>query len=171
MFDKVEGFLMKQKVLKNAGIGVSIKGNFFCKSPETVKIGNYVYIGPDARFWGSGNLSIGNNVIIGPNLTTITTNHNYKGSMIPYDSKPISKDIVIEDNVWIASNVSIIPGITIGEGAIVGMGTVVTKNVPPLAIVGSNKLQILGFRDEIEYGKLVETDSLYMKYKYESGLV
>ena len=52
----------------------------------------------------------------------------------------------IENDVWIGGNVSIKPGITINNGAIIGTEAVVTKDVPPYAIVGGNPARILKMR-------------------------
>ena len=52
----------------------------------------------------------------------------------------------IGNDVWIGKNVLIKGGITIGDGAIIGMGSVVTKDVPPYAIVGGNPAKIIRFR-------------------------
>lgn len=170
MIGKIRNYLFKRKIKTRGGVGVSIEGNFECRSPETLSIGNYVYIGPNAKIWGTGNTIIGNNVIIGPNLTTISTNHDWRGEMVPYGVGAICEDVVICDNVWIGANVCIVPGVTIGEGAIVAMGTVVTKDVPPLAIVGSNQLTVLGYRDASDYEKKCLDGELYLKKKHEGAL-
>ena len=55
-------------------------------------------------------------------------------------------DVVIGNDVWIGANVSIIGGCTIGDGAIVAAGSVVTKDVPPYAIVGGVPARIIRYR-------------------------
>ena len=67
---------------------------------------------------------------------------------------------MINDNVWIGRNVIINGGISIGEGAIIGIGSVVTKDVPPLAIVGGNPARILGFRPLKKYLTLRDAGEL-----------
>jgi len=54
--------------------------------------------------------------------------------------------IIICDDVWVGANSVILPGVTIGEGAIIAAGSVVTKNIPPYAIVVGNPAKILKFR-------------------------
>lgn len=51
--------------------------------------------------------------------------------------------VVIEDDVWIGENVLIRGGVTIGTGACIAMGAVVTKDVPPYAIVGGCPAKII----------------------------
>ena len=52
----------------------------------------------------------------------------------------------IEDNVWIGENVTICPGVTIGENSVIGAGAVVTKDVPPYAVVAGVPARLLRFR-------------------------
>ena len=55
---------------------------------------------------------------------------------------------IIEDYVWLASRVTVLPGVHIGRGAVVASGAVVTKDVPPLAIVAGIPAKIIGYRKE-----------------------
>lgn len=55
----------------------------------------------------------------------------------------IRGDTVVGSDVWIGFNATILPGRSIGHGAIVGAGSMVTKDVPPYAIVGGNPARIL----------------------------
>jgi acetyltransferase-like isoleucine patch superfamily enzyme len=47
----------------------------------------------------------------------------------------IRKSVVIEDDVWIGAHTVILPGVRIGKGSVIGANSVVTKDVPPMAIV------------------------------------
>jgi virginiamycin A acetyltransferase len=65
--------------------------------------------------------------------------------------------IVIENDVWIASNVTIKEGVKIGNGAVVAMESLVTKDVPPYAIVGGNPAKIIKYRfNEEQIKELLE---------------
>ena len=65
-------------------------------------------------------------------------------------------DIVIGNDVWIGYHATIMQGVTIGDGAIVGARAVVTKDVPPYAIVGGVPARILKYRfDESTRKKLL----------------
>ncbi|WP_082171733.1 CatB-related O-acetyltransferase [Methylobacterium indicum] len=64
---------------------------------------------------------------------------------------------VIGNDVWIGHASFIGQGLTIGDGAVIAGHSVVTKNVPPFAIVGGNPAQIIGFRfDPRQIGKLLD---------------
>ena len=55
-------------------------------------------------------------------------------------------DIIIKDDVWIGQSAIICSGVTIGQGAVVAAGAVVTKDVPPYAIVGGNPAKLIRYR-------------------------
>lgn len=120
-------------------------------SYKTISIGNDVYIGPYAIFFAEKGLTIGNKVIFGPRVTIMAGNHNFKviGSYI-FDNHEKNEDddlpVSICDDTWIGCNVVILKGVTIGRGAIIGAGSIVTKDVPPYAIVGGNPAKIIRYR-------------------------
>jgi len=122
--------------------------------PQFVEMGDNVHLNRGAFVRAEGGLKIGDNVHIARNLTIYTINHNYMGNALPYDNTVVKKSVVIERNVWIGINVTIVPGVKIGEGAIIGAGTVVTRDIPPLAIVGSQSPKIIKYRDEAHYALL-----------------
>ena len=105
-------------------------------------------------------LTVKANVIIGDNFHSgiecmiITDSHNYEGDAIPYDDTVISRDVVIEDNVWLGNRVIVLPGVTIGEGAIIQAGSVVVKDIPKYAIAGGHPAKVFSSRDNDHYEKL-----------------
>lgn len=55
-------------------------------------------------------------------------------------------DIIVEDDVWIGFRATILSGVRIGQGAVVAAGAVVTRDVPPYAIVGGVPAKVIGYR-------------------------
>ena len=105
---------------------------------------------------GNGKVLIGNHFHSGKQCLIINTYHKYdNGDAIPYDSSiSISKDIIIEDNVWIGDRVLILGGVTLGEGAIIQAGSVVVKSIPKYAIAGGNPATVFKYRNIDSYKKL-----------------
>ncbi|MDY3360264.1 MAG: acyltransferase [Clostridium celatum] len=102
-------------------------------------IGNNTLISANVNLnSGVGNIKIGNNVMIAANSYIINNDHDIYGNLSPKKSGHITKDIIIEDNVWIGANCIVLKGVKIGEGAIIAAGSVVTKDIKPYSInVGS----------------------------------
>ncbi|MCD5001692.1 acyltransferase [Enterococcus saccharolyticus] len=102
---------------------------------QKIQIGNNSSIGKNSKVQGP--VKIGENVMIGPELLTMTKNHNMKDLNIPMNSQgdTAAKEIIIGNDVWIGARVILLPGIRIGDGAVIGAGTVVSKDVKPYDIV------------------------------------
>ncbi|MGD7007040.1 acyltransferase [Metabacillus sp. 84] len=161
--------IYKKLKLKWLNKKVEICSGFSCAYPDHIHFKGYAYIGPNAKFWGEGKVIIENNVIIGPNITIMTSNHDYNGDFLPYDSSNILGDVIIEENVWIGANVNVVPGITIGEGAVIAMGSVVTRDVPKYSIIGGNPAKPIKTRDVDKYKELKNKNLLYLEKKFSRG--
>ena len=94
---------------------------------------------------GRGEVTIGDNVDIAQEVNIWTEQHDYNSPS--YEA--IDKPVVIEDYAWVASRATILPGVTIGRGAVVASCAVVTKDVPPLAIVAGVPAKIIGTREDV----------------------
>jgi len=140
--------------LKSCGNNVFINEHVKITVPNQVTIGNNVHIGEFSYLATRGGLSIGDNTHISRNFIVYTSNHNYLGNALPYDDELLLKPVSIGKNVWIGMNVIVVPGVNIGDGAIIGMGTVVTKDVPPLSIIGCQPYRIIKYRDLSHYNEL-----------------
>lgn len=140
---KVRGFCGKL-ILKQCGKNVNIeKGAHFSSE---LSIGDNSGIGVNAQI--APYVTIGNDVMMGPDCMMYTTNHGMERTDIPmWKQKSSSPDpIVIGDDVWIGSRVIILHGVHIGNGSVIGAGSVVTKDIPPYSIVGGNPARIIRSR-------------------------
>lgn len=64
---------------------------------------------------------------------------------------------IIGNDVWLGANSLVLKGVKIGDGAVIGAGAVVTKDVPPYAIVGGNPAKVIKMRfDDETIGKLMQ---------------
>ncbi|MDO9027899.1 MAG: acyltransferase [Candidatus Roizmanbacteria bacterium] len=110
--------------------------------PKNISIGDDSIIGEGVVLDGRDKLMIGNHVDIASEVMIYNSEHDVN------DENFIAKNssVKIEDYVFIGPRVIILAGVTIGRGAIVGAGAVVTKDVPPFAIVGGVPAKIIGER-------------------------
>lgn len=112
-----------------------------------IKIGNSCFINSFSILYGHGDLVIGNQVLIGPQVTIVPANYGFQERDAPLRMQSLSKKgIMIEDNVWIGAGVTILDGCTIGQGAVIGAGAVVTKCVEPYTIVAGIPAKPIGCR-------------------------
>lgn len=116
----------------------------------SIRIDEHSYIGRHSSIQVSENqhVIIGKNCKIGP-FFCVWSQSSYVDHDFNFESeiKPKIGDIVIHDAVWIGANVIISPGITIGENSIIGANSVVTKDVPPFAIVGGVPAHIIRYKN------------------------
>ena len=135
-------------LFKYAGKNINIeKGAYFGDGSE-IEIGDNSGIGINCKV--SGKVTIGKNVMMGPDVIILTKRHKFERtdiSMIDqgYDTPA---PVTISDDIWIGTRSIILPGVTIGKGAIVGAGAIVTKDVPEYAIACGNPAQIKKYRKE-----------------------
>ena len=161
------GFIKKLKVLRcklllaphrNISIGNNTtygRGTVFW-APKRMTIGSNVYIGKYCTL--QADMEIGNNIDIANNVGLIGKyDHDYSkvGVSIKdapwigdatYDFKGKDQKIIIDDDVWIGFGSVVFTGVHIYRGAIVAAGSIVTKDVPPYAIVAGNPAKIIGYR-------------------------
>ena len=104
-----------------------------------VVVGDKVTIKCGVQLWDG--VHIGSGVFIGPNATF--TNDLFPRSKV-YPEKFLQT--VVEDGASIGANATILPGIRIGRSAMIGAGAVVTRNVPPFAVVVGNPGIIVGYQ-------------------------
>jgi len=129
------------------GKNVYLFGGVIIIAPSGVRIGNRVTVNTRSRLDGSGQLEIGDDVMIGPGVQIITSNHRFDRLDIPMMYQGINKKpVLIKDDVWIGSNSIILPGVTIGTGAIVSAGAVVTKNIMDFDIVAGVPSKVIKSR-------------------------
>jgi len=115
---------------------------------HTVSIGANSSVGPNA-FVDRGT-RIGTNVMMGPDVLIYTRNHCTSRTDIPMTEQGFRSvaAVIIGDDVWIGSRVIILPGVTVGSGSVLGAGTVVSRDVPPFAVVVGNPGRVVRYRNE-----------------------
>lgn len=108
------------------------------------RIGAYSRINRNCCLDARGPLRIGENVSISPEVAILTAFHRADDPDFRVEERPV----VIEDHVWIGTRATILAGVTLGRGSVVSAGAVVTRDVPPLTIVGGVPARPIGTRPE-----------------------
>lgn len=150
---------------------LSIQAHVSITCPNRISIGRKCYLSRDCKLYatpespirigvnfsantnvminarGKGYITIGDNVMIGPNVVLRSNDHVFDQTDVPIKDQGMSEgSITIGDDVWIASNAVILQNVSIGDGAVVAAGAVVTKSVAPYAIVGGVPARTIGTR-------------------------
>lgn len=114
--------------------GAIVQGNVQFGDHCSVQTGTII-VGYGTRENPTGQVTIGHHVRIAPHAQILAGNHDISDPEAPI-GPVIGQPIVLGDNVWVCGRVIITAGVTVGRNAILAAGSVVTKDVPPYAIVG-----------------------------------
>ena len=144
---------VKRSMLGSHGVNVHI-GSHLQGNLENVSCGNNVFLGANNVFLSSrARIRLGDDIMLGPGVTIITGDHRMdiqgKPMTAVTDSEKLpqnDQDVVLEGDNWIGANATILKGVTIGMGAVVAAGAVVTKDVPPMAIVAGVPARTIKYR-------------------------
>lgn len=140
---RIRGFCGKL-MLEQCGKKVNIERGAEFSTKMT--LGDFSGIGIDARIKGA--CDIGKYVMMGPNCTIYTWNHETSDTSRPMMGQGFTKEekVIIGDDVWIGGNVTILPGVKVGSHSIIGACSVVTKDVPEYAVVAGNPATVKKYR-------------------------
>lgn len=133
-------------LFRQMGHKVVIEKHAYFGTGEQLTIGDYSGLGVNCHCVGP--ITIGRDVMMGWDVIIFTGNHTTEDVGRPMRGQGATprEPVVIEDDVWIGARVIILPGVVVHRGAILAAGAVVTKDVPPYAVVGGNPARILKFR-------------------------
>lgn len=114
---------------------------FFADGGRNIRVGRRVFINQNCTIYDLAPVTIGSDVLIGPNVSLITTGHPVAPS--ERFAALVAEPIDIGENVWIAAGVTVIGGVQIGRNSVVAAGSVVTHDVPADTLVGGNPATII----------------------------
>lgn len=113
--------------------GVILRGESTVTTPffyefGNISIGHNVYINAGCVFLDNAVITIGENSLIGPNVTLSTASHPCDPTQRNTDL--ITAPITIGKNVWLGAGVVVLPGVSIGANSVIAANSVVKSNVP-----------------------------------------
>ena len=133
---------LMRRMFRSVGERVWIEPDFRCEFGKNITVGDDVYINFGCVILDCGQVTIGRNTLIGPNVGIFSGNHTVDageraaGGLIP-------KPITIGERVWICGQVTIVPGVTIGNDTVIGAGSVVTRDIPSGVVAAGNPCRVI----------------------------
>jgi maltose O-acetyltransferase len=144
------GYALRRQLIRHiassVGQEVIVKHNAQIGAGVGLIIGSRSQLGHNCRI--GNNVTIGCDVLMGPDVVIMTSAHAFEDPNVPINLQgalPI-RAVNIGDDVWLGTRVIIMPSVTIGRGAVIGAGSVVTKDVPPFAIVAGVPAKTIRYR-------------------------
>lgn len=131
---------------KNLRVYLPLRVDFGCN----IYTGDNVLINQNCTFLDTNKITIGERVLIAPDVKIYTATHPLNAKERYYETndgcvhiQDMAKPVQIGNDVWVGGGSIILPGVTIGNNVIVGAGSVVTKNIPDNVIVAGNPARII----------------------------
>jgi maltose O-acetyltransferase len=123
-----------------------IQPPFHCEFGKTIEIGEDTFINMNVVMLDGANITIGNNVLVGPSVQFYTASHS-----LDYRSRrkweTFCKQIKVEDDAWIGGSCVINQGVTIGARSVIAANSVVNSDVPPDCLYGGTPAKLISRLD------------------------
>ncbi|MBO4894627.1 MAG: sugar O-acetyltransferase [Clostridia bacterium] len=160
-FNVPKAYLLLKLMGLKYGKDTFIDTPFRCDYGKHITVGERFYANSYCTIIDVAPVTIGDNVLLGPNVQIITAGHpihpDSRNSKYEYGIP-----ITIGDNVWIGAGAIILPGVNIGSNTVIGAGAVVTKDIPDGVVAAGNPCRIIKEiteEDKKYYYKNLEFDS------------
>lgn len=133
---------MIHTLLKKVGKSCMIESPLYCDYGYNIEVGDHFYANYNLCILDGNQVTIGDYVMMGPNVSLFTPNH-------PLDKEKrrnqieVDLPIKIGNDVWIGGNVVILAGVTIGNNVVIGAGSVVTKDIPDNVVAVGNPCRVI----------------------------
>jgi maltose O-acetyltransferase len=136
--------------LKRCGRSVDFETGMIVRNPGRISIGDGCSFGSFVILDAHAPITIGDNCMFAARATISTFTHDYTRS--PMNSVTITKPVAIGNDVWLGIGATVMPGVVVGDGAVIGAHALVTRNVPPYAIVVGVPAKVMKYRKGVDGG-------------------
>jgi acetyltransferase-like isoleucine patch superfamily enzyme len=131
--------------LGHCGSGCDFESDMIIRNPKNVSIGDRCTFSAFVVLDAHAKITVGNDCMFALRVTVSTATHDY--TRTPMNAQTLTKPVVIGNDVWFGVGATVLPGVTIGDGAVIGAHALVTKDVPPRAIVVGVPARVAKYRD------------------------
>ena len=122
--------------------GIHITPPSHCDYGEGIRFGRNFYANSGCTILDGGAVTIGDNVLLAPNVALYTVNHPLY-PILRNQTWEHTAPITIGNNVWLGGNTVVLPGVSIGDNSVIGAGSVVVKNIPANSLAVGNPCRVL----------------------------
>jgi len=144
---RIRGFLTRPCFF-HCGRDLQIASNAMIVYTSNVSIGDHVYIAYGVWIQGVGGVTLEDEVMLAPYAVLASSDHTECNGSYRF-AAGIHEPIYIDKGAWIGAHAVITAGVTVGKGAVCAAGSVVTKDVPPHAIVGGVPSRRIGIAEAL----------------------
>lgn len=135
------------------GERTTLEGEVWLKlaAPQArLEVGAYTFFGQGCHVNVLERVEIGAHCLFGPRCVIVDHNHGILPERRIDEQPCVAKPIHVGDDVWMGAGAVVLPGVSIGSGAVVGAQSVVTRDVPPMAVVAGNPARVIRMRNEVD---------------------
>jgi len=131
-----------RRLFGRVGRNCILHSPFHCDFGTNIRAGKNLICNYNVTILDEGEVTIGDNVFIGPNCSIYTIIHalnpqQRNGGIMR------SAPVTIGSDVWLGGNVVVLPGVTIGDGSVIGAGSVVVKDIPSGVLAVGNPCKVV----------------------------
>ena len=141
-FEREQRLKILKSLIPYIGQKPWIESPFNCDYGTNMMIGDNFYSNTNLTVLDCGPVTVGSNVLVGPNVSLYTVNH-----ALDADERNAGLEqalpISIGDNVWLGGSVVILGGVKIGKNSVIGAGSVVTHDIPANVMAVGNPAKVL----------------------------
>lgn len=131
-----------RQLLPRAVDPFTVKPPFLCEYGEYITFGKNFFVNYNCKLMDGGQITFGDNVLIGPDCTFVTATHptDHARRLAGFMT---FQPITVGNNVWFGAGVTVCPGVTIGDDCVIGAGSVVVKDIPSNSVAVGNPCKVI----------------------------